>query len=58
VLIGNGDGTFQPRLDLGTGGDPMGLAVADVDGDSHPDLVVANGDRACLSILRGRAGGR
>jgi hypothetical protein len=45
VLIGNGDGTFQRAVayDLGWGYDAQ-LAVADVDGDSKPDIVVLNGN--------------
>jgi hypothetical protein len=43
VLIGNGDGTFQPAATYGSGGDgPHSVAVADLNGDSKPDLVVAN----------------
>lgn len=48
VLLGNGDGTFQPVTTYcssgyfdaaGTGG---GLAVADVNGDGKPDLLMAS----------------
>jgi hypothetical protein len=43
VLLGNGDGTFQPAVTYGSGGDePLSVAVADVNGDHKPDLVVAN----------------
>ena len=42
VLLGNGDGTFQPVLKYSTGWIvAMSLAVADLNGDGAPDLVVA-----------------
>jgi hypothetical protein len=43
VLIGNGDGTFQPAVGYSTGGQiPVSVAVADVNGDGKPDLLIAN----------------
>src|SRR3989441_933927 len=43
VLLGNGDGTFQAAVSYGSGGSgPVSLAVADVNGDGKPDVVVAN----------------
>jgi hypothetical protein len=43
VLLGNGDGTFQTVVTYSTGGlTALSVAVADVNGDSKPDLVVAN----------------
>jgi hypothetical protein len=43
VLLGSGGGTFQPTSTYSTGGSGAGgIAVADVNGDGHPDLVVAN----------------
>jgi microcystin-dependent protein len=42
VLLGNGDGTFQPPQAFPVGVAPLSLAVADVNGDGKPDLVVAN----------------
>jgi hypothetical protein len=42
VLLGNGDGTFQPAVLYGTGSNAQGVAVSDVNGDGNLDLVVAN----------------
>jgi len=43
VLLGNGDGTFQPTTAYGSGGyGPVSVAVADVNGDGKPDLMLVN----------------
>src|SRR5205823_28018 len=42
VLLGNGDGTFQPALAFAVGGGPRSFAVGDFNGDGKPDLAVAN----------------
>ena len=43
ILLGNGDGTFRPAVDYGSGGEsPYSVVVADVNGDGKPDLLVAN----------------
>lgn len=43
VLLGNGDGTFQPVHIYDTGAPfAASMAVADVNGDGKPDLLVAN----------------
>jgi len=43
VLLGNGDGTFQAPVTYSPGGQqPISIAVADVNGDGKPDLLVAN----------------
>ena len=43
VLLGNGDGTFQTAVPYGSDGYyAASVAVADVNGDRKPDLLVAN----------------
>jgi hypothetical protein len=46
VLLGNGDGTFQPAMTYGA--NTIAIAVGDVNGDGKPDLVVANGGAGVL----------
>jgi hypothetical protein len=57
VWLGNGDGTFtQTGAPLAAGNSPTGLSVADVNGDSVPDLLVGNvyGD---ILVLLGNGNG-
>src|SRR5262249_24953246 len=42
VLLGNGDGSFQPARNFAAGTRPDSVAVADLNGDGIPDLAVAN----------------
>jgi uncharacterized protein (TIGR03437 family) len=41
VLLGNGDGTFQPLVEVPVGVSPQGLAIADFDGNGKLDLAIA-----------------
>jgi VCBS repeat protein len=43
VLLGNGDGTFHAAVGYNSGAQgTVSVAVADVNGDGKPDLIVAN----------------
>jgi len=55
VLLGNGDGTFQPAVPYDSGGNgTMSVSVADVSGDGKLDLLTANcGDDACSPASTG-----
>jgi hypothetical protein len=59
VLLGNGDGTFRLGGNYLAGGDyGASFAVADVNGDGHPDVVVVGGqDTGFVSVLLGNADG-
>ena len=60
VLLGNGDGTFQPAkvLDLGVSPVvPWSLALADFNGDGHADVVVGMHGASFVSVLLGNGDG-
>jgi hypothetical protein len=45
VVLGNGDGTFQPAWTYAAGTNPQLVAVGDFNGDGLVDLAVANASR-------------
>jgi hypothetical protein len=56
VLLGNGDGTFQPAVSYDSGGQNAAyVTVADVNGDGKGDLVVANDGK--IGVLLGNGDG-
>jgi hypothetical protein len=57
VLIGNGDGTFQPPVPYGTGLQPGSLVIGDFNGDGKPDLATSNSTSDNISILLNNGGG-
>ncbi|HSZ54874.1 MAG TPA: FG-GAP-like repeat-containing protein [Tepidisphaeraceae bacterium] len=57
VLLGNGNGTFQPFQSFAAGSYPDAVAVADVNGDGELDLIVADYDSANVSLLLGNGNG-
>ena len=57
VLLGNGDGTFQPNVDYTTGTAPSFVALGDYNGDGKIDMAVANQVSNTVSILLGNGNG-
>jgi FG-GAP-like repeat/Abnormal spindle-like microcephaly-assoc'd, ASPM-SPD-2-Hydin len=52
VFFGKGDGTFQGEVDYALGGtNPQDLALADVNRDHHPDIVVGDYDSETVNVL-------
>jgi uncharacterized repeat protein (TIGR01451 family) len=57
VLLGAGDGSFQPQTEYATDRTPNLLAVADFNADGRPDLVTANINGGSASVLEGNGDG-
>ena len=60
ILLGKGDGTFQPRVDIPTGRAPVSVIAAnfhDSTGTGFIDLAVANQDDNSISIFQGNGDG-
>jgi hypothetical protein len=57
VLLGNGDGTFQPAVSYPAGLTPTFMAEGDFNGDGKLDLAVSNGTSNTVSILLGNGDG-
>ena len=59
LLLSNGDGTFQTRVDFGTATGRSGaVVVGDLNGDSNPDIVTPSGaSSAALSVFLGNGNG-
>jgi hypothetical protein len=56
LLIGNGDGTFQPHVDFSVGSETRSIAVADFNGDGKTDLATVNGQSGTVSVLLNTTG--
>jgi hypothetical protein len=57
VLLNNGDGTFAPTAFYQVGLQALNVAVADLNHDSKPDLVVASALNQAVGVLLGSGDG-
>jgi uncharacterized repeat protein (TIGR01451 family) len=61
ILLGNGDGTFQPAANYSAGNSPSAIAIGDFNGDGKLDLAAfepaGNAGNGSVSILLGNGDG-
>ncbi|HXM63383.1 MAG TPA: FG-GAP-like repeat-containing protein [Terriglobales bacterium] len=57
ILLGNGDGTFQPHVDYATGNHPSSIAAADFRGDGKLDLAITSTQGDGVVVLLGNGDG-
>ena len=57
ILLGNGNETFQPKVDCPADIQPYSVTAGDYNGDGKPDLAVANFGSDNVSILLGKGDG-
>ena len=57
VLLGNGDGTFQPAANYAAGNEPYCVVTADLNGDGKLDLAVPNSWGDDVSVFLGHGDG-
>lgn len=57
ILIGNGDGSFQPHVSIPACKEPRNLAIRDFDDDTHQDLAIACSGSDDVAIFLGRGDG-
>ena len=57
ILLGNGNGTFQPAVNYTVGEQPAGIVAGDWSGNGHLDLAVADYGSSAVSILLGNGDG-
>jgi hypothetical protein len=57
VLLGNGDGTFQPPITIPAGNEPDAIVVGDFNNDGKLDLAIANYGDGTVTLLLGNGDG-
>src|SRR6266850_5773715 len=53
ILLGNGDGTFQPPVFYQSINNTYGIAIGDFNNDGKPDIIVRNPEAIALSLGNG-----
>jgi hypothetical protein len=53
ILLGAGDGTFGPVARFAEGTQPHAVAVGDINGDDHLDIVAGHGAKTAINTLLG-----
>lgn len=57
ILLGNGDGTFDPPITISVGSQPDAIAVGDFNNDGKLDLAIANYGDGTITLLLGNGDG-
>ena len=57
MLLGNGDGTFEPQVTYAVGSGPDAIVAGDFTGDGRLDLAVVNSGDNTVSVLLGNGDG-
>jgi FG-GAP-like repeat/FG-GAP repeat len=57
ILLGRGDGTFQPAINVAAGKNPQALAIGDFNADSRLDVALANTGSDTVTVLLGNGDG-
>lgn len=57
ILLGNGNGTFQPQTLVGAGSGPYGIVAGKFNADNNYDLAVTNSGANTVSIYLGNGDG-
>jgi hypothetical protein len=57
VLLGNGDGTFQPAMTLPSDMTPVGVEIGDLNSDGFGDIAVSNFDSHSVTVYFGNGDG-
>jgi VCBS repeat protein len=57
VLLGNGDGTFQPAIPSGTNLNPVYMVAGDFNNDGIPDLATVDAYTSTVDVLLGAGDG-
>ena len=51
ILLGNGDGTFQPAVAYPSGGNAFSVEAGDINGDGKLDVIIVNGSNSAGVLL-------